>query len=244
MSLSDTTEAMRRDRALIEQLIDDPSRLGPDFQPIKSLTDDQLIAYKATGRGQSGTELDSTLALLSSAQSSGLVERLDWAFRCLAFDVAAAAAVPVEVHLTPEPETYASPCPPRLATAFGRGRRSLKIGAEVHAAAFDHPGLQAAAEEWRGWGWKVVVADVAHLVDAGILRRLEQLAPDVVQVDLALPGRESDAGVREVLNWAKGGGVAVHALSVDTEAKRQQAIGLGAIAGRGRLLGPPAPLPA
>lgn len=244
MSLSDTTDSLRRDRSLIEELIEDPSRLGPDFQPIKSLTDNQLIAYKATGRGQTGTELDSTLALLTSAQSSGLVERLDWAFRCLAFDVAATAGVPVEVHLTPEPETFNSPCPPRLATAFGRGRRSLKVGAEVHAAAFDHPGLDAAVGEWRGWGWRVVVADVSHLVDAALLRRLDLLNPDVVQVDLTKPGRETDPGLRELLSWAQGAGVSVHALGVHTEAHREQALGLGAIAGRGRLLGAPAPLPA
>jgi EAL domain-containing protein (putative c-di-GMP-specific phosphodiesterase class I) len=244
VSLSDPADSLRRDRALIEALIEDPSRLGPDFQPIKTLADDKLIAYKATGRGQSGTELNSTLALLSSAQSSGLVERLDWAFRCLAFDVATAAGVSAEVHLTPEPETYSSPCPPRLATAFGRGRRSLKVGAEVHAAAFDHPGLDAAVDEWRGWGWRVVVADVSHLVASGVLRRLDQLDPDVVQVDLSKPGRETDAGLREVLNWAQGAGVAVHALNVDSEGHREQALGFGAIAGRGRLLGHPAPLPA
>ena len=40
MTLLDTTEKMRRDRVLIESLIEDPSLLGPDFQPIKSLTDD------------------------------------------------------------------------------------------------------------------------------------------------------------------------------------------------------------
>lgn len=242
MSLMDNTEKMRRDRALIEELIDDPSRLGPDFQPIKSLTDDRVIAYKATGRGQTGTELDSTLALLSSAQSSGLVERLDWAFRCLAFDVAVDAGLTAELHLTPEPETYASPCPPRLATAFGRGRRSLTIGAEVHAAAFDHPGLDAAVAEWRGWGWRVVVADVAHLLDAALLRRLDQIKPDVLQVDLAKPGRDTDAGVRELVNWAGASGVELHALAVDTDARRDQALALGAVAGRGRLLGHPGPL--
>lgn len=244
MSLMDSTEKMRRDRVLIEQLIEDPRRLGPDFQPIKSLADGSLVGYKATGRGQTGTDLDSTLALLTSAQSSGLVERLDWAFRCLALDVAADAGLTAEVHLTPEPETYNSPCPPRLATSFGRGRRALKIAAEVHAAAFDHPGLDAAVAEWRGWGWKVVVADVADLFDATLLRRLDQIRPDVLQVDLAKPGRESDPSARELLNWAGATGVQVHALGVDSEARRDQALALGAVAGRGRLVGAPGPLPA
>lgn len=242
MSLSDSTEKLRRDRALIEALIDDPSSLGPDYQPIKNLTDDTLLGYKATGRGQTGTDLDSTLALLESAQSAGLMERLDWAFRCLAFDVALDKGVTTEVHLTPEPETFNSPCPPRMATAFGRGRRALTVGAEIQEYGFAHPGLEAAVTEWRGWGWKVVVADIGHLYDAALLRRLDVLRPDVVQVDLARPGRESDPGVREILTWATGAGVDIHALAVDTQVRREQALALGAVAGRGRLLGAPGPL--
>ena len=242
MNLLDSTEKARRDRVLIEALIDDPSRLGPDFQPIKNLSDDSLVGYKATGRGQTGTDLDSTLALLSSAQSSGLVERLDWAFRCLAFDVAAEAGVTAEIHLTPEPETFGSPCPPRLATAFGRGRRSIKVAAEVQGPAFAQASLESAVAEWRGWGWKVVVADVAHLYDPALLRRLDQLRPDAVQVDLSKPGRESDPAVKEILSWASGAGIALHALAVDNDVRRQQALDLGAVAGRGRLLGVPGPL--
>lgn len=242
MTLHDTTEKMRRDRALLEALIDDPSRLGPDFQPIKNLTDGTLVGVKATGRGQSGTELNSTLALLQSAQVGGLMERLDWAFRCLAFDVALDKGVTCEVHLTPEPETFGAPCPPRLATAFGRGRRGLKIGAEIHDYGFEHPGLEAAVTEWRGWGWKVIVADVSQLADAAFLRRLDLLRPDAVQVDLARPNCDSDPNLREVLNWAAGAGVEVHALAVDTQARQEQALELGATVGRGRLLGAPGPL--
>ena len=244
MTLSDTTETIRRGRSLIEQLIEDPRQLGPDFAPIRSLTDDSLVAYKATGRGQAGTELDSTLAVLASAQSSGLVERLDWAFRCLALDVASAAGVTAELHLTPEPETYLSMCPPRLATSFGRGRRLLKIGCEVHAAGFAEDSLESAANEWRGWGWKIIVTDVSELVDAAFLPRLTHLQPDVVQVDLTKPRRESDLGVQQLLSWATEAGVAIHALGVDNDVRRQQALDLGAVAGRGALFGAPGPLPA
>ncbi len=242
MTLLDSTEKLRRDRSLIEALIDDPSRLGPDFQPLKNLTDDTLVGYKATGRGQSGTELDSTLALLTGAQSAGLMERLDWAFRCLAFDQAVERGVTAEIHLTPEPETFGAPCPPRLATAFNRGRRSLSVAAEVHDYGLGHPGLQAAATEWRGWGWRVVVADVAHVQDSDLIAQLERLRPDAVQVDLNLPGREHDPKVRDILTWATGSGVDVHALGVDTQVRREQAQALGATVGRGRLLGAPGPL--
>ena len=239
MTLLDTTEKMRRDRELIEKLIDDPTLLGPDFQPIKDLTSDTLVGYKATGRGQTGTDLDSTLALLQSAQSAGLMERLDWSFRCLAFDVAQERGVAVEVHLTPESDTFGAACPPRLAAAFGRGRRALRVAAEVHDDGFDHPGLDAAAAEWRGWGWRAVVADVSHRVDASFLRRLELLRPDAVQVDMSRPTTDQTI---ELLAWATSHEVEVHAIHIDSEVRRTQAIALGATAGRGRLLGLPAPL--
>ncbi len=242
MTLLDSTEKMRRDRVLIEALIDDPSRLGPDFQPLKSLTDGSLVAVKATGRGQTGTELDSTLALLESAQAGGLMERLDWAFRCLAFDVALDHGVTAEVHLTPEPETFGSFCPPRLATAFGRGRRGLSVGAEIHDYGFAHSGLEAAVTEWRGWGWKVIVADVSSILDPALLRRLDLMRPDAVQVNLAQPGRESDPNLRELLAWAQGADVEIHALGVDTAVRQDLACELGAVVGRGRLLGAPGPL--
>ena len=242
MTLLDTTEKLRQDRALIERLIDDPSRLGPDFQPLKRLDDDSLVGLKATGRGQTGTELDSTLALLTAAQSAGLMERLDWAFRCLAFDLAVERGVTAQIHLTPEPETFGATCPPRLATSFDRGRRSSRSGPRCTTTGCEHPGLEAAVNEWRGWGWRVIVADVAHVQDGDLLNRLGRLHPDAVQVDLNMPGREHDPRVREILTWAKANGVAIHALGIDSSVRREQALALGAVAGRGRLLGAPGPL--
>ena len=236
----DTTEKLWRDRALIEALIDDPSRLGPDLQPLKDLTSDAVVGWKATGSGQRGTDLDSTLALLVSAQSTGLLERLDWSFRCLAFEAFAASDLTGELHLTPEPDTFGSPCPPRLATTFGRARRALRIAAEVHDEAFAHPGLEAAVAEWRGWGWRVVVSDVAHLADAALLRRLDLLRPDVVSVDVSRP---ANARLEELLAWAGVAGVELHATGVDSDAGRRQALALGATVGRGRLLGGPSRLP-
>src|SRR5215831_19376736 len=153
-------ESSRRARAAIEELITDPAQLGPDFQPIRRLTDDALVGWKATGRGKAGTEVGDTLSLLQDAQSLRLVERLDWAFRCHAFDVAVAHAVTDELHLTPEPETFGSLCPPRLAGSFSRGRRELRVVAELHADAFSRQdALRGALEEMRSWGWRFAVSD-------------------------------------------------------------------------------------
>jgi EAL domain-containing protein (putative c-di-GMP-specific phosphodiesterase class I) len=246
MSLLRSVEKLREDRALIEALIDRPEQLGPDFQPVRRLADDTLVGYKATGRGQAGTELADTLTLLASAQGLGLVERLDWAFRCLAFDVYLERGVDVEMWITPEPETYDSPCPPRLATSWGRGRRSIKVAAEVPAHAFEDPAsLRRGIEEFRGWGWRVVADDVADV--PGVHGVLDQVRPDVIKLDLDKPGRSPgfvSEGVRGLLDYAQRRGVEVVALGVDSEARRSAARELGATLGRGRLLGAPGPLPA
>src|SRR5881394_1667636 len=102
VSLTNLMESSRRARAAIEELIADPAQLGPDFQPIRRLADHSVVGWKATGRGKAGTEVGDTLSLLQGAQSLGLVERLDWAFRCHAFDVAVAHGLGAELHLTPE----------------------------------------------------------------------------------------------------------------------------------------------
>ena len=240
--LVDELDRTRRTRVLVEELISDPAQLGPDFQPVRRLTDDALVGWKATGRGRPGTELADTLALLDEASSLGLVERLDWAFRCLVFDQVLAAGVRETVHLTPEPPTFLGACPPRLAVSFGRGRRELDVAAEVHADGLADHGLRGrAVAEMRGWGWSLVLADVADEADA--LRALEVVRPQTVQVDLSRPGRASAPAVTRFLAAAADVGAELMALGVDTPSKRAEAVALGATVGRGLLLGTPGPLP-
>jgi hypothetical protein len=240
--LVDELDRTRRTRVLVEELLSDPAQLGPDFQPVRRLTDDAVVGWKATGRGRPGTELADTLALLAEAVSLGLVERLDWAFRCLVFDTVLAAGVQETVHLTPEPPTYLGACPPRLAVSFGRGRRGLDVAAEVHADGLADLGLLGrAVDEMRGWGWSIVLADVADEADA--LRAVEQLRPETVQVDLSRPGRASASVVGRFLAAALDAGSEVMALGIDTPSRRAEAVALGATLGRGLLLGTPGPLP-
>jgi EAL domain-containing protein (putative c-di-GMP-specific phosphodiesterase class I) len=232
----------RRTRALVEELISDPAQLGPDFQPVRRLTDDTVVGWKATGRGRPGTELSDTLALLGEAASLGLVERLDWAFRALVFDRAVLAGVRETVHLTPEPQTYLSPCPPRLAVSVGRGRRELAVAAEVHDDGLADLGLlERAVAEMRGWGWQIVLADVADERDA--LHAVDLVRPDVVQVDLSRAGRRSSAAVAAFLEAGLSVGAEIMALGIDSAGQRAEATALGATVGRGLLLGTPGPLP-
>lgn len=245
MSLTADVARTFRTRELIEDLLADPRQLGPDYQPIRRLDDRAVVGYKATGRGRPGTELADTLALLEQAQALGLVERLDWAFRALAFDDFAGRPN-LELHLTPEPETFGTLCPPRLAAAFCRAKRELTVGAEIHAAVFADPSLvRRGAAELREWGWLVVAADVAD--DSAALEQLAQLRPDVVQVDLSLPGRTPDpthSGVRRLLAIAAESGARLMALGVDSAGAVTTARAIGCVVGRGQALGEPGPLPA
>jgi hypothetical protein len=242
--LSAGLDQTRRTRGLVEDLIADPAKLGPDFVPIRSLdaavpSTGSLLGWKATGRGHGGTEIADTLSLLEQAASLGLVERLDWSFRCHTFDVALDSGMSGELHLTPEPETFASPCPPRLAVAWLRGRRALTVCAELHADAFeDERRLVAAVEEMHGWGWQVVYADVAGSPgEARALRLLPALRPAYVQVDLCSPARAADPAVRRVLDAVREHGATVMALGVDSAAALDAARDAGAAYGRGLLLG-------
>ena len=241
-SLVTALDRTRRTRALVEELINDPAQLGPDFQPVRRLTDNAVVGWKATGRGRPGTELADTLALLGEAASLGLVERLDWAFRALVFDRAVLAGVRETVHLPPEPQTYLSACPPRLAVSVGRGRRELAVAAEVHDDGLaDLRLLEQAVAEMRGWGWQIVLADIADERDA--LHAVDLVRPDVVQVDLSRAGRRGSAAVAAFLEAGLSVGAEGMALGSDSAGQRAEALALGATVGRGLLLGTPGPLP-
>ena len=106
-----------------------------------------------------------------------------------------------------------------MAVSFGLGRREVRVAAEVHADGLvDLVLLERAVAEMRGWGWQLVLADVAD--ERAALEAVELVRPDVVQVDLSRPGRSSSAAVAAYLEAA-----------------------LGATVGRGLLLGDPGPVP-
>jgi EAL domain-containing protein (putative c-di-GMP-specific phosphodiesterase class I) len=246
-TLTQDLDRARRTRELVEDLIGEPARLGPDLQPVRRLdgsrgADGEVVAWKATGRGQAGTELADTLDLLAGAASLGLVERLDWAFRVHVLETVQAAGLREPVHLTPEPETFCGVCPPRLAVAFGRGRRERQVGAEVHADAFADPSrLARALDEYRGWGWQVVLADVGDelAADPAVHASARRSRPDVVQVDVSRPQRDSSPGRAALLALADEVGAELMAVNVHTSAHLTAASALGATTGRGLLLGAP-----
>lgn len=248
--LSAGLDRNRRVREQVEQLIVEPSRLGPDFSPIRRLdgptpATGTLVGWKAVGRGAPGTEVADTLSLLEQASRLGLVERLDWAFRCHAFDVAMDAGLTGELHITPEPETFGGACPPRLAVAWLRGRRALNVCAELHEDAFaDRGRLQAAAEEMTGWGWQLVVSDVSGTAVAATAESmLGSLRPAYVQVDLSRPHRDEDS-TRRLLDAGRAVGAAVMAVGVSAPGDLDRALELGATAARGPLVGAVAAVPA
>ena len=201
MSLASELDRTRRIRSAIEDLIARPELLGPALQPITQVSDGHLVGHKATGRGNAGTSVADTLSLLEGARSLGLVERLDWAFRCHTLAVALDTPGIGELHLTPEPETFGSVCPPRLADAWNRGRRNLNVVAELHDDAFgDLTLLQRACEEMRGWGWRFAVADLAEV--PRVATTLEWIRPAYVEVDVA---RLDPDRVEPVAAWLAAG---------------------------------------
>jgi hypothetical protein len=221
VTLANDLDRTRRTRKLIEELLTNPTQLGPDFQPVRRFADGTLVAWKARGRGQPGSDVADTLSLLSEARSLGLVERLDWA---------------------PEPETFRTACPPRLALSFNRGKRELAIGAELHSDAFvDLFRLRAAVEEYRQWGWTMILADVSETTEAAAA--LSWLLPEQVHVDLADRARLAAPETSRLLSAATDLGAEILAVGVDTERHRDEAVALGATSGRGRLIGAAGPLP-
>jgi EAL domain-containing protein (putative c-di-GMP-specific phosphodiesterase class I) len=245
VTLSADVQHAHRVRELIDELLADPRQLGPDYQPIVDLASGAVVGYKATGRGKPGTELADTLSLLAQAQSLGLVERIDWAFRALAFEDF--ARVPdLELHLTPEPDTYGTLCPPRHAALFARAKRETRVAAEVHDDALaDRSRLRRGLEEIRSWGWRVVLADVCDA--PGAHDALADVAPDVVQVDLSRAGRTAGVANDAVRRWveaAHAAGAELMALGVDSPAAKTAALELGATTARGALFGLPGALPA
>ena len=247
MTLSADIEQTHRVRSLIEELLADPRQLGPDYQPVVPLADGEgaPVAVKATGRGRPGTALADTLALLESAQSLGLVERLDWAFRALAFEDLLTRPE-LELHLTPEPETFGTMCPPRLAGLVSRARRELRIAAEIHAETFADPTrLRGGVAEIRDWGWRVVVADIGD--DPAALEQAGRLHPDVVQIDYAAADRLATApaaGVRRLQALAAADGAQLMAINADTPAARDAALAHGCVIARGGQFGAPGDLAA
>lgn len=237
-------DQMRTDRALLDRMIEEQS-LTSDFQPVVELSTGAVVGYKAIARGPAGSIVERPSGLLTHALATGLVDRLDWMFRCAAFDAFAAASLPASrsLFVLPEPETYGSPCPPRLAASFGRARRSVPVVVDVAPRAFDDPRrLLAMAAEVRGYGWRIAVEDCADHPSA--LSVLPDLAPEIVKVDLALPGRATgSAAVAELLAYAEAAFSTVLAESVDSSDRRASALTMGAELARGRLFGHPGPLP-
>ena len=195
-----------------------------------------LLGWKATGRGKPGTAVGDTLTLLEEAKRLGLVERLDWAFRCHAFDVATSTDVDGELHLTPEPETFGSPCPPRLAVAFLRGRRALAVVAELHADAFaDERRLLAAVEQMRAWGWQFSYGDLSGTAAERVaVELLDAVRPAYLHLDMRSAARSP-----ALLEAATAAGATAIATRVDAAADLVRARELGATWARGALVGLP-----
>lgn len=253
-SLSDDLSDARRTREQFEELLTNPARIGPDYEAIRDLRDDSLVGVKASARGWAGTEFSDRAGMARVGRALGLIERVDWTYICRSFDVALAAAITVPVHISPEPETSGTICPPRLAVSFSRGKRDLDVVMEMRLDLFEDEGgqgdqggqgaLRRAVDEYRSWGWRIAIPDYAD--EPHHMATLRAVRPEIVYVDMARPGRTAgnpSRAVQELLATAETFGSEVLAMGVDSAKQRADAFELGARAGRGLIFGAPGPLP-
>ncbi|HET8970795.1 MAG TPA: hypothetical protein VFN19_07040 [Candidatus Nanopelagicales bacterium] len=219
--LLDTLARTRRTRSKVEELISDPARLAVTFRRIVSAEDHTEVLGWHAQPGGGPTDLAS---LLAEAGRLGLAERLDWALRCHTFDLAVAADLPGELHLSPDPSTFGTACPPRLAVPFLQGRRSLAVVAELTPAAFiDQRRTSAAIGQMREWGWQFAYPDLAgDPAQSSAQQLLATIRPAYVRLDVSRDTHsELPAAAVEV-------GAAVIATGVRTEADLARAQRAGA----------------
>ncbi len=243
-ALTDVVERLARNRSIVQDLIDSPDHLTVGFEPMIDIATGAVVAYRSRTRGSTEAGTANHAELIAASEGTGLLERLDWSYRVHVLALARGLTLPL--HLTPEPVTYGSPCPPRLAAAFGEARRSLTLAAELPLAAYDDPSsLLRGVAEHRQWGWRVVSDDVGDSPAA--LGLLDEIRPDWIRLDLDLPGRQPASlapGVQQMLDWARASGATVLGHGVDSPSRRSAAEELGATVIRGGVVGTPGSLPA
>jgi hypothetical protein len=236
-SLVDALARSRQARSAVEELIGTPARLAPLFRPIGAVQDTSPTGPFLGWQSFPGRDVRaggrSLPDLLLEATQLGLSERLDWALRCHTFDVAVAAGLEGELHLRPDPTTYGSPCPPRLAVPFLQGRRALAVVAELPAAAFHDPRrTRAAVTQMREWGWQFCYPDLSGQPEERVaLDLLEFVRPAYVQLEVAGPRTSS------LVAPARDLGASVLAVGVDSAAALDHAARAGARWAHGDLIG-------
>jgi EAL domain-containing protein (putative c-di-GMP-specific phosphodiesterase class I) len=237
-NLSSELADTRRIRESLERLIAEPERLGPDFQPIRRLADDEVAGWQVVGRVSGDDGISDRATFLRTALALGLAERLDWTLRCRAFDQALAGGLTEPIHIKPSYAAYGTVAPPRLAVAFSRARSSVKVVAEVHEGVLDQPSkMNVGVEEFRRWGWDLAVGDLSERQDAGSL--LQRIKPTVATVDLSTPGRSTSDAVKRYVDTAQRLGIDVLAIGVDSPLRKGEAQTLGVALARGKAIGEP-----
>lgn len=243
--LTQVVEELSRNREIVQDLIDSPEHLRVGFEPMVDVSSGDVVGYRSRTLGSDEAGAANHAQILAACEGTGLLERLDWSYRLHVLTMARDGGLKLPLHITPEPVTYGSLCPPRLAAQFGQARRALSLGSELPLSAYADPrSLLGGVAEHREWGWRIVSDDVGD--DPAALRLLDDVQPDWVRLDLDLPGRTPASltpGVRDMLRWAADHGATVLGHGVSSPARRAVAEELGATVIRGGLVGAAGPLP-
>ncbi|MGZ4453125.1 MAG: sensor domain-containing phosphodiesterase [Nocardioides sp.] len=239
---------MTQDRTELDHVLAH-GRIRAVYQPIVELASGTVVGYEALARGPQGSSLERPDHLFSAARDAGRVADLDWACRTAALAGAEAAGLgsPYTLFINVEPAALATPMPAAFALLAERlaGRLPVVVEFTERALAADPAGLLAAADEARGFGWRIAVDDIG--AEPASLALMPFLAPDVLKLDLSLVQQRTTIEVAEVISavnaQAERTGATVLAEGIETPEHERLAIEMGARLGQGWLFGRPGELP-
>ena len=209
-----------------------PSGLETTLAPIVDLYTGRTMAVEALVSAANGSTLGHPDLLESAARTMGLVTELDAARWDGALQAVEAADLPhdLPIFIRVEPDSLLQ-LPDLRDHPFGRAVLVVSQHAMIERTAH----VLRTVMHARGLGWSIAVDGVGR--GRRELALLPLLEPDVIVLDpAALQGRADYARatlVQAVAAQAERTSAVVMATGVDTEARMQTALGIGATLGRG-----------
>jgi EAL domain-containing protein (putative c-di-GMP-specific phosphodiesterase class I) len=231
---------------LIEQIVADRN-ISIQFQPIRDVVRDQVVAFEALTRGPEGP-LRRPDRLFAAARLAGLAGQLDWVCRAEAFRLMMAAGLPpaVSLFVNVEPDSLIEPCPDDLLNTVWEANSRLRVLVDVTGRAMSQHPFQVleTVRRARAAGWGVATGDV-EFSSTGIAL-LPTLEPDVVKVShsvLTVAAGYATSAVTALLSEVEQTGAMLMVERVEDEAGRRISRSVGASLHSGRLFGYPDKLP-
>lgn len=232
---------------LIRRIVADRD-ISVQFQPIRDVVRDQVVAFEALTRGPEGP-LQRPDRLFAAARLAGLAGELDWICRAEAFRQMLEAKLPpaVSLFVNVEPDSLIEPCPDDLLQTVWDATARLRVLIDLTGRALSQYPFEVleTVRRARAAGWGVAVGDVEF--SATGIALLPTLEPDVLKVShgvLTVGAGFAVSAVTAVLSEVEQTGAMLLVERVEDEAARRISRSVGASLHSGRLFGYPDKLPA